>query len=312
MIILQILFLIPIITGCGLAAQSALNARLSKTVKSPYLSSLISFTVGLLLLLITALVTRQSLILTKGDFTNNPWWIWIGGILGLLGMTAFIILFPILGSVQTSVLTIFGQILMGVLIDQFGWLYSPQKSLTWLRFLGVVLMIAGVLLANLEHRAPMDKGKQPKIKHRLFWQIIAILTGVVMAVQSSINGHLGTVLHSSLFAVIVSFTVSLFFLILFLLLSRAHWSNLKAIVPALHVHWWLILGGLLGILFSLSTAWLVPILGTGEVVVFSLFGQLLFSTLIDQFGLFESKKKAITRQKIIGLILLFVGVLLLN
>lgn len=303
---------IPIITGGGLAAQSAVNSRLRQVVHSPFLSSLISFAIGWLALIIIMAITKQSFALTGSEFSHNPDWIWCGGFLGVVGMTAFILLFPVLGSVQTSLLTIFGQILMGVLVDQFGWLYSPQKTMNWQRYLGVILLIAGVLLANYHRQTQMNKNDRPHVSHRLFWQAFAVVTGMIMAIQSSVNGHLGTVLHSSVFAVTISFSVSLLCLLVGLCLARTDWRNLLNVVPAVKRQWWVIIGGFLGILFSLSSAWLVPIIGTGEVVVFSLFGQLLFSTLIDQWGLFGAQQKPVSRQKVLGLLLLLAGVLLIS
>lgn len=60
------------------------------------------------------------------------------------------------------------------------------------------------------------------------------------------------------------------------------------------------------------SAWLAPMLGTGQLIVISLSGQLLFSTLIDQFGLFKAEKRPISVNKIIGLILMFIGVFLVH
>lgn len=307
-----LLILIPIITGGGLAAQSAVNSRLRQVVGSPYLSSLVSFATGWLLLLIAMGATRQTFKITGTTITANPWWIWCGGLLGVVGMTAFILLFPVLGSVQTSILTICGQILMGVLIDQFGWLYSPQKVLTWQRTLGIVLLISGVILANYQKRSRLAAKTRARTGRRFLWQAFAVVTGMIMAVQASVNGHLGTVLHSSLYAVTISFTLSLTCLIAGLLVTRSSWQGLLALGPAVHQQWWIIIGGALGILYSFSSAWLVPILGTGEVVVFSLFGQLLFSTCIDQWGLFGAVIKPVSRQKVWGLLLLFLGVLLIS
>ena len=54
-------------------------------------------------------------------FSTEPWWIWIGGALGVIYLTGNIVLFPKLGSVQTVIMPILGQIVMSMLIDNFGW-----------------------------------------------------------------------------------------------------------------------------------------------------------------------------------------------
>jgi transporter family-2 protein len=48
------------------------------------------------------------------------------------------------------------------------------------------------------------------------------------------------------------------------------------------------------------------------VVVMALLGQLTFSVVIDQFGLFEAIKSPVSRQKIIGLIIMSIGVILIK
>ena len=56
---------------------------------------------------------------------GEPLWIWFGGLLGVVALTGNILLFPHLGAVQTVVLPIAGQIMMGVVIDHFGFFDSP-------------------------------------------------------------------------------------------------------------------------------------------------------------------------------------------
>lgn len=303
---MSLLFIIPIVFGGGLAAQSAINAHLCKYVRSPFLASWISFLVGWILLVCTMLMTHTTWRLPS-DIAGQPWWIWIGGLLGVFGMTAFILLFPVLGSVQTSILAIGGQILMGVLVDQFGWFASPVHSINWARGCGILLLIAGILLSNAGSANQMSHHR-----HQLGWQLLAVITGMVMASQSAINGHFGTVLHSSIYAVTISFTVSIALLSMLLFVKRIPFHYLAGFVTGLKSQWWIGIGGALGILFSLSSAWLVPILGTGEVVVCSLFGQLIMSTIIDQWGLFNARRNPVSWGKLIGIGVAFIGILLIT
>lgn len=305
----NLLLTIPVACGGGLAAQSAINSRLAKYVKSPYLSSLVSFFSGWLLLLIAMVVTRTPLSIDAAAF-HQPWWIWLGGVMGVFGMTSFILLFPVLGSVQTSLLAIGGQIIMGVLVDQFGWFSSPVHRLNFARGGGIIILCLGMLLANY-YRRQRGEGTHTSA-HRLVWQALAVVTGMVMAVQSAINGHLGSVLHSSLHAVTISFTLSLVLLNIMLVCQRISYHYLTGLATGLHDYWWLGCGGLLGVLFSFSSAWLVPIVGTGSVVVCSLFGQLAFSAVIDEWGLFAAQRKPVTRTKMIGIVLALMGVVLIS
>lgn len=118
------------LAGVGLPIQTSVNTRLRKKVGSPFNAALVSFLVGLLFLSALLLVTGQGLHIPFAQLLNEPAWIWIGGICGVMFLTGNILLFPKLGGVQTVVLPVLGQILMGLTIDNFGLFYSQQTSLT--------------------------------------------------------------------------------------------------------------------------------------------------------------------------------------
>ena len=73
---------------------------------------------------------------------------------------------------------------------------------------------------------------------------------------------------------------------------------------------WLYLGGLAVVFYILSITWLGPKIGIGTAILCVLFGQLLSSALIDQFGLFGAPKVPMDIRKLAGLILMAGGILL--
>lgn len=138
---MSLLILLPIGMGLLLGTQTAINSRLRAFVGSPYIASAISFTIGTLFLLsLTAI--KEGLHLS----ISGPWWAW----LGTIALTTNILLFPKLGSIQTAVLPIFGQIFASLIIDQYGLFASVQTKLTWIKLLGLLLVLAGVLLTVVE------------------------------------------------------------------------------------------------------------------------------------------------------------------
>ena len=62
--------------------------------------------------------------------------------------------------------------------------------------------------------------------------------------------------------------------------------------------------------YVFGSAWLVTLLGTGQIVVLVLFGQLTTSAVIEHFGFLGSIKAPVARQKVLGLIIMFIGVVL--
>lgn len=112
--------LIGLIIGIGLPMQTSINSRLKVSVGSPFVASLISFSLGTLFLALITLLIDKSLLFPLNLFGKEPFWLWIGGLLGVIYLTSNILLFPKLGSVQTVIMPILGQIIMGLIIDNFG------------------------------------------------------------------------------------------------------------------------------------------------------------------------------------------------
>nr|WP_048000658.1 DMT family transporter [Lactiplantibacillus herbarum] len=72
------------------------------------------------------------------------------------------------------------------------------------------------------------------------------------------------------------------------------------------------IGGLLGSSYVMLSAQLVPVIGTEKVIIIALFGQLLVSALIDDFGWLSAVKKPISRLQIWGLILMLIAIIVIN
>ena len=305
--------------GIGLAMQTAVNSRLRKFVVSPYLASMVSFVVGTLFLAITMLIIGEPLGITINIFVNEPIWIWFGGLCGVFFLTVNILLFPKIGSVQTTVLPILGQIIMGMLIDHFGWFHSMQQPFDSHRLLGVILVIAGVTFAVALQDVLSKRGTNiiqapttPKSQAKQWiWRFIGIGAGMLTSVQVAINGELGSVLNSPVRAAFVSFLVGTIILIAIVGLKERTFSGLKNTFKQ-KAPWWVWIGGILGGLYVLINVLLVGQIGTGQTVIIVLFGQVTGSLLVERFGLFGSTKNKITWVQIVGLILMVAGIIIVQ
>lgn len=136
--------LLAISIGGVFAVQTAINSQLRKFVISPFLASMISFIVGVIFLIVTIAVSGAPLSISVELFLSQPVYIWLGGICGALALTTNILLFPKLGSVQTSIMPILGMTLMSMLIDHYGWFNSTYYSFGLNRIIGVLLILIGV------------------------------------------------------------------------------------------------------------------------------------------------------------------------
>ncbi len=138
---------------------------------------------------------------------------------------------------------------------------------------------------------------------------IAIAAGALLPVQGSMNARLGQIFPHPLHASLVSFTGGTLTLLLIILLFRIGFPSLKQ-VSGIPLH--LFFGGVIGAFFVSVFLILIPRLGVVGVGVTVIAGQLLFSMIIDHFGLLNMKPIPISFSRISGGILLLAGVLLMQ
>ena len=298
------------LAGVGLPIQTSVNTRLRKKVGSPYNASLVSFVVALLFLSALLLITGQGLHIPLAQLLNEPAWIWIGGICGLVFLTGNILLFSKLGGVQTVVLPVLGQILMGLIIDNFGLFYSQKTPLSVFRIAGAVMVILGVVLVSMakENKTASEKLQKSESSTLWIWRAFGIFAGMLSATQIAVNGYLGKVVGSPIKASAISFTVGIIFLAIICIVL--HFKNGKSESfknESAKNPWWMWIGGILGGLYILANVYLSRIVGTGMTVIILLIGSTTGGILVDHFGMFESPKKPINAQKILGVLIMILG-----
>ena len=298
------------LAGVGLPIQTSVNTRLRKKVGSPYNASLVSFVVALLFLSALLLITGQGLHIPLAQLLNEPAWIWIGGICGLVFLTGNILLFSKLGGVQTVVLPVLGQILMGLIIDNFGLFYSQKTPLSVFRIAGAVMVILGVVLVSMakENKTASEKLQKSESTTLWIWRAFGIFAGMLSATQIAVNGYLGKVVGSPIKASAISFTVGIIFLAIICIVLHFKNGNSESFKnESAKNPWWMWIGGILGGLYILANVYLSRIVGTGMTVIILLIGSTTGGILVDHFGMFESPKKPINAQKILGVLIMILG-----
>ena len=293
--------LFGIIAGLVLPVQTLVNTRLRASTGTPFSSSLISFAVGTVTLLVIATAV------TGGKFgisqaLGEPLWIWFGGLLGVVALTGNILLFPHLGAIQTVVLPIAGQIMMGVVIDHFGFFDSPASSLTIVRAVGALVTLGGVIAIVAGPGAPTKRDDSTMALW--LWRLAGFIFGCFTASQSAINGHLGQITGSPVSAALVSFTIGVSALIVLNIILR--WRPRIERPDGEANPWWMWVGGVLGALFVLGNAALVPQIGTGLTVVATLLGSMLGSLLIDHM-----RGARVQLRQVVGIAVILIGVVLI-
>ena len=139
--------------------------------------------------------------------------------------------------------------------------------------------------------------------------LFAVAAGAGVAAQAVINARLRFVLGAPVWAATAQFVVGLILLVLFAALSR---QALPAGVDIARAPWWMWTGGFFGATFILMAVIAMPALGTALMLASSIVGQLAAALVIDHYGLFGATVISLSPARVIGVVLLAVGVILIR
>ena len=140
---LYILFAIA--AGAGVAAQAVINGRLRFILGAPVWAATAQFVVGLVLLILFGVLTRQA-VPAVADVGRAPWWMWTGGLFGALFILMAVVTTPTLGAALMLASSLVGQLGAALVIDHYGLFGGTVIPVTPTRVIGVLLLCAGVIL----------------------------------------------------------------------------------------------------------------------------------------------------------------------
>lgn len=137
--------------------------------------------------------------------------------------------------------------------------------------------------------------------------ISAVIIGGLMPVQAGINAELTRFLQHPFLAAFISFFGGALFLSFLVLSQGLPVAELKRLPSAPP---YFFIGGLLGALFVGSSIFLVPKLGATTMMVAYIVGQLIMSVCMDHFGWFGLPVVPVSVPRLVGLVLLAIGLAL--
>jgi transporter family-2 protein len=141
--------LLALCVGALFPVQSAVNALLGRGIGGPIAATMVSFSAGLVVLLVfNAVVFRQWPSLRELAAQPTPLF-WIGGTIGAIFLSANVFMAPRLGSAATLGFVMAGQLASALIIDKFGLFAFPMRDLSAGRIGGVALVLIGALLVRL-------------------------------------------------------------------------------------------------------------------------------------------------------------------
>jgi len=142
--------------------------------------------------------------------------------------------------------------------------------------------------------------------------LLAALSGAMIALQARANGELSHQLNNGLQAALISFgsgLIILFAITLFNAKIKEGIKNLRQSVDNKEIARWKLFAGALGGSFVAIQSQIVPLIGVAIFSVASIAGQTAMSLIVDRIGLTGGGKKLISPRRVLAAFLTVVAVL---
>ena len=286
--------------GVLTAIQSRVNGELSAVLGSGIEAALYSFSLGLVLALGFLLLptTRQAIARIPGAIRHGDlaWWQFLGGIVGgvFVGVQAATV--PLIGVAVFTVAVVAGQSINSIVVDRVGLGPAGKQPITVPRVASALLAFIAVMIAVSGHLGTAS--------FSVLAVVGCIVVGAGTSVQQAFNGRITRATGQPTPGTLVNFMVGTIVLAMIFCGSWAvtgHGPVTLAGAP-----WWAYLGGVVGVVFIVIAAWVVPITGVLVFAVLSVAGQLSCALLLDVFA--PTSGTILGWQLVLGVGLAFVAV----
>jgi len=138
--------------------------------------------------------------------------------------------------------------------------------------------------------------------------LLALISGALIPIQAASNAALSRVIHDNV--PFSALTLSLVAAVATSLTVVASGQSLPGLADLREAPWWSFSGGLIVAFYVLTITFLAPRLGVGTAIALIVTGQVLAALTIDHFGLLRSLTVSLTPTRIVGAILMVIGVFL--
>lgn len=256
--------------------QSRANGSLAADLDSGIQAAVISFSVGLTLLTIVVVSLRrmrQAVLRLGFAYLSREllWWQLLGGVFGALFVFAQSTSVPVIGVALFAVALVSGQSSASLIVDRLGLGPHGKQPITAPRAVAAVLGVTAVLVAVSGRLGDAD----------LSLPLVALCftAGIGVAIQQAVNGSVSKSTREPIVAAWVNFVLGTAVLLLFFLVSLLVTGERAAPLPS--GPWWLYLGGVVGVTFIATAAWVVGKVGVLRLSVLAIAGQLFGSLVLD-------------------------------
>lgn len=134
------------VNGCATVISKMINYRCTKVLGRNN-GSLVNYVVASVLSLILMCVT-QKFHIDFYAFTRAPWWMYLGGVFGIVAFLISMVTLNRLKVMESTILLLVGQLTAGVLFDALVF-----QNISFQKIVGILLVAAGIIW---DHKVSAD------------------------------------------------------------------------------------------------------------------------------------------------------------
>lgn len=139
--------------------------------------------------------------------------------------------------------------------------------------------------------------------------ILSFLAGVVLPIQVGLNATVAKSTSNPLFASILSFMVGTLGLLIYLMITRTSWPS-ATLLKAIPTYAWP--AGLFGAFYVTVSILAAPKIGAATMIALVVAGQMACALVFDHYGWIGFPQVSINFWRILGGLLIVVGVVLIR
>lgn len=141
--------IIALFDGFAFSIESTINGHVGIVLKSPIYSAFLTFLIASIILIVINIL--------QGNFKNmkfiasahTPWWNFLGSIIGGINIFINAFLVPQIGIGLATILGLLGQIIISLVIDNWGFLGAEINKINKLQISGILTIILGIVAIEL-------------------------------------------------------------------------------------------------------------------------------------------------------------------
>lgn len=140
--------------------------------------------------------------------------------------------------------------------------------------------------------------------------LLSFTVGILVVIQGGINARLGILLNNTLLATSAALVMSASFTLIAVFMTVRELPNIDQL-QSIPTYMWFT-GGALSFLAVTLFYYIIPRIGISTAVIFGLSGQIIFAAIAGHFGWFGMPLEPITFKKVMGMIVMTLGIILIK